>query len=213
MAATKLVSALITFSRALAEARSLAIDAQNWSTPSAGGGRAQITPKRRDMLTEMAFLRAFTAWEIFLEESFLLYLVGYKAPRAARPKRCGFPADLMAASEWCNDGKDYVTWDAQNVRKRADRWLDQGTPFTPALRIQQNRFEQLATLRNAIAHESPFSKRKFENLVRLELPTVPSAMSVGEFLVSLVPNVTPPTSYLDHYLDHIQAAANSIVPR
>jgi hypothetical protein len=211
--ATKLVSALVTFSRSLAEARSLATDAQIWSTPPSPGAKAQITPKRRDMLTEMAFLRAFTAWEMFLEETFLLYLVGYKAPRAARPKRCGFPADLVAASEWCNDGKDYVTWDAPNVRKRADRWLDQGTPFTPALRVQQNRFEQLATLRNAIAHESPFSKRKFQNLVRLELPTVPAAMSVGAFLVSLVPNITPPTSYLDHYFDHLERAAKTIVPK
>src|SRR5258706_76709 len=105
MAAPKLVSALVAFSRALRDARSLANDARRWSVARRAGGRAQINLQRRDVLTEVAFLRAFTAWEIFLEETFLLYLIGHKAPKAARPKRCGFPADLKAASEWCTDGK------------------------------------------------------------------------------------------------------------
>jgi hypothetical protein len=213
MAAPKLVTALVAFTRCLNEARSLAADAQQWAVPRKAGGRAQITTQRRDTLTEIAFLRAFTGWEVFLEETFLLFLVGHKAPKAPRPIRFGFPANLSAASEWCTDGKEYAKWNVSDVRRRADRWLDQGKPFSPVLQGRQARLDQLITIRNAIAHESSVARTKFENLVRNELPTVPAAMSVGSFLITVVPAITPPITYMDFYLDQVESAAMAIVPR
>jgi hypothetical protein len=213
MAAPKLVSALVAFSRCLNEARSLANDAQKWSIPRKAGGRAQITMQRRDTFMEVAFLRAYTGWEIFLEESFLLYLIGHKAPKAPRPVRCGFPADRAAASEWCTDGRDYAKWNVNDVRRRADRWLEKGKPFTPVLQGQQSRLEQLITIRNAIAHESSAARTKFENLVRSELGALPPNTTVGNFLITLAPGFTPPTSFMELYLDKIELAAKTIVPR
>ena len=88
MAAPRLISALVSFARTLDEARDLAEDANKWSLPPQPGRRAQITVARRDILTEVAFLRAFTGWEVFLEETFLLYLLGHKIPKA-KPRRFG----------------------------------------------------------------------------------------------------------------------------
>ena len=91
MAARRLGTALNTFARALKEAKDLADDALQWAIPPAPGSRAQITTQRRDLLTEIAFLRAFTGWEIFLEETFLLYLLGHQPPKGPAPRRYGFP--------------------------------------------------------------------------------------------------------------------------
>jgi hypothetical protein len=213
MAARRLVTALNTFARALKEAKDLAYDARQWAVPPAPGSRAQITTQRRDLLTEIAFLRAFTGWEIFLEETFLLYLLGHQPPKGPPPRRYGFPQDKSAASEWCSDGKEYAKWNSMDVRRRANRWFKDGRPFTPALQSQQSRLDQLVTIRNAIAHESSAARTKFENLVRIELQALPPGITVGGFLLTLQPNSNPPLSYLDFYLGQVQQVASNIVPK
>jgi hypothetical protein len=213
MAARRLGTALNTFARTLKEARDLADDALQWAIPPAPGSRAQITTQRRDLLTEIAFLRAFTGWEIFLEETFLLYLLGHQPPKGPPPRRYGFPQDKNAASEWCSDGKPYANWNATEVRKRAKRWFKDGKPFELALQSQQSRLDQLATIRNAIAHESSAARTKFENVVRTELQALPPGITVGGFLLTLQPNSNPPLSYLDFYLGQVQQVALNIVPK
>lgn len=107
MAPRRLVTALTVFLRCLKDAHDLADDAHKWSIPAQRGARAQISPQRRDTLTEVAFLRAFTSWEIFLEKTFLLYLLGHQGPKGSPPRRYGFPPDKKAASEWCTEGREY----------------------------------------------------------------------------------------------------------
>jgi hypothetical protein len=43
----------------------------------------ELTPRRLELLYEMAYLRLFIAWETFVEESFLRFLCGYRAPAGA----------------------------------------------------------------------------------------------------------------------------------
>jgi|HubBroStandDraft_5_1064220.scaffolds.fasta_scaffold328195_1 hypothetical protein len=209
MPASLLITTLSTFARCLKDARDLANDANAWSIP---GAAHQITPQRRDVLTETAFLRAFTGWESFLEESFYLYMLGYKIPKR-RPHRYAFPPDRSAATEWCAEGHRYAKWDLENVRKRAGRWFKDGKPFAPALQAQQARLTQLATIRNAIAHQSTSARGKFEALVRNELGALPPNTTVGSFLLTTVPTSNPPTSYMEFYLEEIDTAARNIVAK
>jgi hypothetical protein len=90
MPAPRLISALTAFARSLEDARDIAEDARNWATPTAAATVAQISAQRRDILTETAFLRAFIAWEIFLEETFLLYLLGHRLPKRTAPVDTAF---------------------------------------------------------------------------------------------------------------------------
>ncbi len=213
MPAPRLRSALVSFSRSVKDARDLADDAHKWSTPPRPGARSQITIQRRNTLTEMAFLRAFTSWESFLEETFLLYLLGHRPPNGSMPKRFGFPQTPDSAVEWCSDGKPYAKWHIEDVQRRANRWFKDGKPFTPALQGQQARLKQLVTIRNAIAHQSQSVRDKFENLVRAELGAVPPNTTVGGFLMMTKPNSTPPISFLEFYVAEILRAAQNIVPR
>jgi len=209
MPASRLLTTLTIFARCLKDARDLANDANAWSAP---GANHQITPQRRDILTETAFLRAFTGWESFLEESFYLYLLGYQVPKR-RPRRYAFPPDRSAATEWCAEGNRYAKWDLENVRKRAGRWFKDGKPFAPALQAQQSRLTQLATIRNAIAHQSTAARVKFEALVRNEVTALPPNTTVGSFLLTTVPTSNPPISYIEFYFEEIEKAAQNIVAR
>jgi hypothetical protein len=212
MPASRLLTTLTTLSRCLKDARELADDANKWSIPPQPGIPPQITIQRRDTITEVAFLRAFTGWEIFLEESFYLYLLGYKIPKR-RPHRYAFPPDRNAAVDWCAEGNRYAKWDLDNVRKRATRWFKDGKPFAPALSAQQSRLTQLATIRNAIAHQSVAAHLKFETLVRNELAALPPNTTVGGFLLMTVPASSPPVSYMEFYLGEIETVARNIVAK
>src|ERR1700685_3450312 len=110
MAAPRLGTSLTVFSRRLKDARDLVDDAHKWSIPLHSGSRPQISPQRRDTLTEVAFLRAFTSWEVVIDETFVLSLVGHRPPGGVGPRRYGFPPNPDAAIEWCTDGKDYAKW-------------------------------------------------------------------------------------------------------
>lgn len=213
MAARRLVTALIVFSRCLKDARDLADDAHKWSIPAQPGARAQISAQRRDTLIEVVFLRAFTGWEIFLEETFLLYLLGHQPPKGQPPHRYGFPPSKEAAFEWWTEGREYAKWNVSDVRRRADRWFRHGKPFTPVLQGQQSRLDQLTTIRNAIAHESSAARGKFETLVRNELQALPPNSTVGRFLITTKPNSNPPISFMEFYLSEVKRVAQNIVPR
>ena len=213
MPAPLLVSAIRTFTKSLEDARDIAEDAREWSVPKPPATTPLISIRRRDTITETAFLRAFTAWEVFLEETFILYLLGYRAPRGRVPRRYGFPPSRAAASEWCADGKEYAKWNPADVQRRADRWFQHGMPFTPALQGQQHRLNQLITIRNAIAHVSSSAHTKFEGLVRQELTALPPNTTVGNFLLTVKPGTAPPQSFMEFYLGQIEQIASNIVPR
>lgn len=166
-------------------------------------------------MIEVAFFRAFLAWETFLEESFSLYLAGQKPPRGRAPYRYAFPPNYKTGVDWLNsEGQGYANWTrAQKVSSRAERFFRNGKPFSPVLQASNNAFEELRILRNAIAHASVSTQQKFESLVRNRLLGYPAGLSVGGFLGMIVPGSSPPSSFLESYLLGIESAARQIIPQ
>ncbi len=199
----------------LVEARRLASDAHSWSIPSGpAGSRPLLSSKRRDAIVELAFLQAFLAWEQFLEQAFILYLVGQAAPRGRAPRRYVFPPDKKTAASWLiPEARQYAEWtDAQHVSRRAERFFKSGSPFTSVLRAHQHVFDEARLIRNAIAHRSTTAHEKFHHVARQRLGALPLNLTVGSFLGSLTPTTTPPTSFLEFYLERIEFVAGQIVP-
>ena len=214
MAPRNLRTVLNEFSRSLQDCRRLAADAYLWSLPRPHGTRPFITRKRLESMTELAFLRAFLGWEVFLEESFILYLRGQKPPRGRAPYRYTFPPDQRTATDWLiPEGRPYARWSvAADVSDRAERHFRAGGPYATVLRGNQNLLDEARTIRNAIAHESISVHEKFEKLVRTKPGTLPPNLTVGGFLGTAVPGSTPPVSFLEFYVQKIEFAAQQIVP-
>lgn len=214
MAQRRLHTVSAEFLRSLRECKQLSADAYRLSLPGSPGARPMISQKRRDQMTEMAFLRAFLAWETFIEESFILYLYGQKPPRGRAPRRYAFPPDFKTAKEWVvPEGRPYAQWTtAEHVSRRAERFFQAGRPFSPVLKSNQNLLDEVRTIRNAIAHHSESTQQKFDTLVRTKLGTLPPNLTVGGFLGTTVPNSIPPVSFLEFYVAKIDLAAQQIVP-
>jgi hypothetical protein len=164
-------------------------------------------------MTEMAFLRAFLAWEVFIEESFVLYLLGQSPPRGRAPRRYVFLPNQKMAVDWVAEGRKYARWtDPAEISSRAERVFYGGRPFAETLRSNQNILSEARTIRNAIAHKSMSARDKFETFVRTKLGTLPHNLTVGSFLGTTAPGTAPPVSFLESYVDKIDSAARRIVP-
>lgn len=209
---TRLLQALNSFDRSIAEARKLANDAYSWSLvrPTLRG----MTIGRRDVMTELAFLRAFLAWEQFIEDVFILYMYGHKPPRGRAPTRLAFPPNLEAARDWVlPEDRSYASWeDAGRVIKRSARFFKHGEPFTTPLRANQSVFKEIVKLRNAVAHRSDKSHSEFVEVVRNRIGSPPPGITVGGFLWINVRSVTPSQTHMELYLQRIESTARMIVP-
>jgi hypothetical protein len=214
VAQRQLRATLSEFSQNLQDCKRLSADAYQWSLPGAHGAHPYISRKRRDHITELAFLHAFQSWEVFMEKSFILYLWGRKPPRGRPPKRYAYPPDFRTAAQWViPEGRDYAQWThAQDVRERAERFFKDGRPFSPVLSGNQNLLEEARKIRNAIAHRSTSARVKFEKLARAKLGALPPNLTVGGFLGMTAPGTAPPASFLESYIDKIDLAARLIIP-
>lgn len=208
----KLTTVASDFAKCVRESKKLASDAYTWSVPASSTGSAFINAKRRDSITELAFFRTVRAWEAFLEETFILYMLGQQAPKGKKAVRYGFPPNEKAAHEWVADGKRYASWQIEHVRSRSKRLFKNGHPYDSALTLQKHLLEQVTTVRNAIAHESADARAKFEVVVRNELSALPPHTTVGSFLLTTKPRTTPPVSYFEYYINQISIVASMIVP-
>ena len=212
MALRKLRTVASEFRKDLRANKRLAADAHHLSLPSPQGKRPLFSRHRRDSITELAFFRAFLSWEAFLEESFILFMLGQTRPRGRSPVRYAFPPTQRAAADWVAEGQRFARWSrAAEVSSRAERFFRDGKPFSPVLRGNQNVLDEIRIIRNAVAHSSKSAQEKFKMLVRNKLGVVPPDLTVGNFLGTTIAGSTPPISYFDDYVSQIEFAASRII--
>ncbi len=173
--------------------------------------KLSISKLHYEMIIELAFLRSFLAWEAFLEESFILYLIGKRSPKSYAPKRFVIPKNRQHALDFTYAESRYADWTSiDKVVARAERVFNNGEPYSSALRIRNSRFNDIKTVRNAIAHSSIRTREQFKIFVRKELTYYPTGLTPGGFLVKGTPH-TPTRIFLEEYLDTILKSAGEIV--
>ncbi|MDB6124784.1 MAG: hypothetical protein JWQ71_3777 [Pedosphaera sp.] len=161
----------------------------------------------------LAFMKSFLTWEAFLEEAFILYLLGKKSPNGYAPARHAIPMNRQHAVELLASDARHTDWTAATrVVSRANRFFKGGHPFVNVIRPQSNLLDNLKTIRNALSHESEEATDKFESLVRNELTFLPLRMVPGTFLMMLKPQHTPPKTYLQFYTETFRSMAEAIIP-
>lgn len=193
----------------------LASASQQWVSVTYPVGITRFSERHKDTVVGLSFLRTFVAWETFLEQSFISYLLGSKPPGGPKPKRLVKPATRrMAVLVIIGGDRDYADWYKwDQLKGRAKKYFEDGKPYTDALLGQKSLFDEMATLRNAIAHSSSHSQEKFKSLVRSKLSGFyPPNLTVGGFLAMTVPGSSPPESFLEYYLGSVNNLAELIVP-
>lgn len=203
-----------TLTSRLNEMEQLSVDVSHWYAATFPAGIPQCSQQYKDVITEAAFLNSFMAWETFLEESFIAYLLGSPPPVGPPPVRHVTPATRAIAVGILNPDKmDYLKWTVPHkIINRAESFFDNGGYYAPTLRSQESILKDISTIRNAIAHAQTSAREKFERVVRRRLSTVPANLTVGKFLTTRVPGSSPPETFFSEYVGKIRYAADNIVP-
>jgi hypothetical protein len=205
---------LVRFNRGIDQTERLATAAQQWVSVSFPRGVPRFTVQDKETVTKLAFLQAFLEWEAFLEESFVLYLLGKRPPAGARPRRLFHPATRKEAVRFIVGDRKYAGWSScDELKGRAKMYFQDGKPYCDALLGKKVLFDEINVIRNAIAHSSAYSQDAFKSLARKKLfGAFPPKLNVGGFLSTTIPMSSPPQSFLEFYLDVIGTVAEQIVP-
>jgi hypothetical protein len=165
-----------------------------------------------NLISELAFLRCVLAWEVFLEESFLVYLTGGKGLSGKATKRYVTPTTSPQARALLSGESRYLSWNTNDdVIKRAKIWFKDGEPYTSALGALGIHSE-IRTVRNRIAHNSGEAKTKFNKLraaKKRKADPAQHGMGPGAFLARPASASTTMTRF-ERYLTDLRLAANAI---
>lgn len=163
------------------------------------------------LITELAFLRIFLAWEDFLEQSFVRYMCGGMTASGYRPQLYVNPVSLDHAYDILRGQRAFVEWsNGGDVLQRARLFFRNGRPYHPAIAGALQELDEMRILRNGIAHRSAAAIRHFEDLARKLLGYRPRGVTPGLLLAST--HSPSGRTHLHHYSEVIKAVAYQIAP-
>jgi hypothetical protein len=213
MARIKLGLVFRDFSDEIELAGNLASMATAWNRAGRIEGLPRFTNRYCEMITGLAFLQAFLAWEKFLEESYILYLLGKASPSGFTVRCYVSPHCRDHAINFTKAGNRYSDWTTiSQVVDHADLHFKDGRPYTDALRPKVNLFNEMKIIRNAIAHNSDESREKFMSMVRGRLGHFPIGLNPGKYLSTVITGSVPSSTYLSFYLNELILSARIIIP-
>lgn len=130
------------------------------SKPKSRIGNA-LTVSRLEALYEMAYLRIFLAWEVFLEESFVRSLCGYHTVMGPPDLIVSKQKSLADARIAMLGTSYYVTWASPHlIVIRCQRFL-RNSGHETVVASNQIRLKWFAATRHRIAHSSAHAKSRF----------------------------------------------------
>jgi len=167
------------------------------------------------LLTEGVFFRAFRAYENYLEDAFLLYLLEKPTLSGAVSSSYLKPRNFLHARELLLSGKRFLDWTTPEVvMDRAETFLQNGGTVRNSIASVRQDLKDMKVVRNHIAHNSMESERAFISMLRRVRGTSPiGRISPGEHLLDGVTGVTPSTYHLSNYITVIRDVCEAIAER
>jgi hypothetical protein len=175
--------------------------------------RRELTVHRRTLLYELAYLRAFNQWEVFLEEVCLRYMCGYAFMGVQETPLVGFSTSLGAARAVLYGSKMYLLWhNPRHVCDRADNHFVSGNRLASVIGSAFTDMQDYATIRHRIAHDHIDARRKFDtSCMRLAARRLPGSRP-GAFLRLPTLHGGVPVSWLERICKEMSSLAAQLAP-
>lgn len=175
-------------------------------------GEYMLTTAEQSFVVDAAFLRVFIAWESFLEEVFVGYLMGYPSSTGRVAERYATPLSERHARELLIGTQKYVDWaNPEIVRKLAQLFFERGEPIGPLVASIQTDLFDLKTIRNAAAHLTSTTSGALDALASRKLGRHSQGVSVAGFLLSMDSSSGGSATVLDSYVSLLDAASYNVV--
>jgi hypothetical protein len=172
---------------------------------------------RLEALYELAYLRLFAAWELYLEAVFYRSLCGYASAVGQEQLRIGHYYPTVAAAEAAVLGaRSYALWHhPQKVIDRCQGYFMSGAgcPCNQEAVITANftRLIHLASTRHRIVHDQTDAKKKFDAATLHIAGRTYSASRPGKFLRDFDTSKTPPQRWLEVTITELGSLISQLV--
>lgn len=175
-------------------------------------GSYKVSRDLREFISESAFLRIYIAWETFIENCFVDYLLNEPSILNNRPAKWVNPIDRDHAQQIIIGNQRHMDWsNPETIRKISQIFFHQGYVFNAALSAINNDLMDLKTIRNSAAHTSSTTSSKLDGLSTRILNTPCLNYTAYRLLFSVDPrSAVPNTNVLNRYLQIIDVAAEQI---
>ncbi len=171
----------------------------------------QLTKKQLELLTEGVFLSSYRAFELFINDSFILYLMGKPSLSSRIADRYFYPASFRHAYDTLKGQQRFLSWNSpESIVDRAESYFKGGWTFSSSLKARNESLLDLTRIRNYIAHDSAESKSKYNIVLRKHYTIFPLvAVPAGRYLL-LPMRGNVGTYYLLEYIDLMLQTAREI---
>lgn len=175
-------------------------------------GTYKVVRNLREFVCESAFLRIFIAWETFVENSFVDYLLNEPSILNNRPAKWVNPISKEHAQEIIIGNQRYMDWsNPETIRKISQIFFHQGYVFNTSLSAINNDLMDLKTIRNSAAHMSSTTSGKLDGLSTRVLNNPSVNFTAYRLLFSVDPRTGAANlTVLDRYLQILDVAAEQI---
>ena len=167
---------------------------------------------RLEDLYELAYLRVFIAWELFLESTFFRYLCGYRSRHGmATPVTGSYYPTVQSAETAVLAGNQYLLW--HNPNKVVARCRSHMTLCFHELVFVSNlaRLQCFADVRHRIAHGQKDAKNKFDTATMQLSGQRYLGAKAGRFLRDWSPGTSPRVRWIHSITQELIGLAGQIV--
>jgi hypothetical protein len=164
----------------------------------------------RAFMTEAAVVKMHVAWEHYLEQSFLEYLMGSPSATGAVIKCFLVPPSIEHARRVLIGTQKYVDWANPDIVTRlAELYFENGGPYKTAIAAVHGDLLDLRAVRNAAAHLSTTTSERLDKVALRRLNRAVIGITVYDLVTAIDPAGAGQTLFAT-YGDLLAAAANVI---
>ncbi len=118
---------------------------------------------------------------------------------------------MQSTIEIILSGRPYIDWlPYENLEERAKIFFKNGVPFAVIDSTDKDVLTQITTIRNAIAHKSPFSQNKFKIRIIDNTRGLPPENSSPPGYLRYVFRTVPNQTKFENYMVELAAIANKV---
>lgn len=125
--------------------------------------RKELTIHRTNLVYELAYLKVFNQWEVFLEEVFLRYLCGYRFHGSSETPLAAVCATIADARARVYRTNQYLLWHSPaKVLARANAHFAEGNRVASVVGSALADIERYGHIRHRVAHDQADARQKFD---------------------------------------------------
>lgn len=183
------------------------------TAPRRSQTRKDLVPARLEYIYEIAYLRIFVGWEVFLEQAFLRYLCGYVAPAGAVAPALGqsLHPTLASAEAAMLQGQAYLLWhNPSRVVQRLQRFF-KSNPMEPVVQSNLSALRDYGAIRHRITHGQSDARVKFDGATMNLAGKRYRGSRAGAFLRDMDRASMPPVRWIEKLGNEMRSLAAQMV--